>query len=152
MNNCSPSHATVDEAADELECFPGFAWLLCTSDSQSNFPVCRSKHRTDWDCFTGSDVARKIRFPTTVGEPCPRPGTGAFHKTPSVSLHRTGGFCPGAAIPSRVGPRQPGQSTLLIEPAAVKATHPQPKTIEKTLDFITLTPKTLANPGKRGKQ
>jgi hypothetical protein len=51
-----------------------------------------------------------MRLPTTVGEPCPRPGIGIFHKTLLVSLHRTGAFWPGAAMPSRVGPRQAGQS------------------------------------------
>src|SRR5882672_2567223 len=51
-----------------------------------------------------------MRSPTTVGDPCPRPGMGAFQRMPSVSLHCTGGFCPEAAMPSRVGPRHAGQS------------------------------------------
>ena len=45
---------------------------------------------------------------------------GAFQRMFSVSLHCTGGFCPGAAIPSRVGPRHAGQSVgvMVIEEAA----------------------------------
>jgi hypothetical protein len=51
-----------------------------------------------------------MRSPTTVGDPCPAPGIWARHKTLFVSLHSTGGVWPGAAMPSRVGPRHSGQS------------------------------------------
>src|SRR5437762_959777 len=51
-----------------------------------------------------------MRSPTTVGEPCPPPGIWALHRTLFVSFHSTGGAWPGAAMPSRVGPRHSGQS------------------------------------------
>src|SRR5438552_1992322 len=51
-----------------------------------------------------------MRSPTIVGDPCPPPGIWAFHKTLFVSFHSTGGAWPGAAMPSRVGPRHSGQS------------------------------------------
>src|SRR6267143_582343 len=57
MNNRSPSHATVDEAAEELECFPESEELPWTSDCQRSFPVCRSRQRTDCACLAGSAVA-----------------------------------------------------------------------------------------------
>lgn len=52
----------------------------------------------------------KDALPTTLGDPWPRPGNGVFHKIPSVSLQWIGGFWLDTAMPSRVGPRQAGQS------------------------------------------
>ena len=77
-----------------------------------SLPVARSKQTTDCDPRDSSAVARKIWFPTTVGELWPRPGIGVFHAMFSVSLQWIGGFWPGAAMPSRVGPRHAGQSLL----------------------------------------
>ena len=53
-----------------------------------------------------------MRSPTMVGELWPRPGIGAFQAMFSVSLQCVGGFWPGVAMPSRVGPRQAGQSRV----------------------------------------
>src|SRR5258707_6341316 len=64
----------------------------------------------DWICASWSDVGRNTRCPTTVGEPCPRPGIGVFQSTFFVSLHCRGGCCLGSATPLRFGPRHQGQS------------------------------------------
>ena len=56
-----------------------------------------------------------------VGEPCPRPGTGDFHKMLLVSLHCTGGVWPGAAIPFPFGPRHAGQSVAASTAAKAAA-------------------------------
>src|SRR5690606_35907761 len=76
---------------------------------QSCWPVLRSKASTDCVCSSSSAVARKTRSPTTVGEECPRPGTAVFQTTPCSLLHSSGAGP--AAIPFRVGPRHPGQSS-----------------------------------------
>ena len=50
------------------------------------------------------------RWPTTIGDPCPRPGIAAFHRTFSVLLQRRGGAWSAEATPSLLAPRQDGQS------------------------------------------
>ena len=76
---------------------------------QSCLPVLRSKATTDCTCGDDSDVARKIWSPTMIGDACPRPGTGDFQTTFSLSPNFVGTDC-SAAIPLREGPRHHGQS------------------------------------------
>src|SRR5687768_1164585 len=95
-----------------------------------------------------------MRSPTTVGDPWPRPGTGAFQRMPSDSLHWLGGFCPEAAMPSRVGPRHAGQSELVIVEAAGAGKgrmEAQAMRVRIVLFFIR-SGLSLANSGERGKR
>jgi len=48
-------------------------------------------------------------LPTTMGEPCPRPGTDACHLA-LAGFSSVGGAAPSAAYPLRPGPRHQGQS------------------------------------------
>src|SRR5687767_5052643 len=60
--------------------------------------------------FCSSAVATNTRGPTTLGEACPRPGTGAFQTMFFVSDHSTtGGFPLATAL--KLGPRHHGQSS-----------------------------------------
>src|SRR5258708_29533339 len=101
-----------------------------------------------------------MRLPTTVGDPWPRPGTVTFHRIPSVSLQRTGGFCPGAAMPSRVGPRHAGQSAAEMamgnaaqaRSAMVRPAQAQARSARIGVFFIRFGADSLANLRTFGKE
>src|SRR5882724_10491029 len=108
MKTRSPSQAGVEEASVVLA-LPFFSKpALWISFFQSCLPDCRSKQSSDCISLPGSAAAMNTRLPDTVGEPCPRPGTGLFHRTFSFSFQWVGGFWFGSAIPLRVGPRHQG--------------------------------------------
>lgn len=75
-----------------------------------------------------------MRFPTIVGEACPFPGIGVFQTTFSVSLQATGGSCPGAATPSREGPRHQGQSDVSAAMTAEEAYEARMRADEKSVN------------------
>ena len=91
-----------------------------------------------------------MRSPTTVGEPWPRPGTGVFQRMFSASLHWRGGFCPGTAMPSRVGPRHAGQSVGEIEMGVdasvdqARPTQAKAKIVSNVFLFIRVSVGSLA--------
>ena len=55
-------------------------------------------------------VVSQICLPSMTGEDHPRPGMAVFQTTPSVSLHRMGGWALAAACPCPPGPRHSGHS------------------------------------------
>ena len=84
----------------------GAAITQCLADAGA--PSLRRKLRIDTRRPWFRDVVRKMRSPHTIGDECPRPGTGRFHRTLTVSDQRSGYPVP-STTPCPEGPRQRGQ-------------------------------------------
>src|SRR4026208_1927401 len=67
-------------------------------------------------------VVRKILFPQTIGDECPRPEIGVFHLIFLVVLHCVGRFF-SSEVPCPEGPRHCGQLALPVAPAELTKTR-----------------------------
>src|SRR5690349_23607100 len=60
-------------------------------------------------------VVRKILFPQTIGDECPRPAIGVFHFMFFVGVHSAGRFF-SVEMPEPSGPRHCGQLAAVAAP------------------------------------